>query len=153
MVPNTIHDVVMARIDRLPEETKQLLQIASVIGREFSFRLLRAVWGERSPIETLLNELSRLEFVYERAETEGSVYVFRHALTQETAYGSLLERHRRAYHSAAGHALEALYGGRADEVVELLALHYGRSDEAEKSVDYAIQAAENRNAAGPTAKR
>jgi class 3 adenylate cyclase/tetratricopeptide (TPR) repeat protein len=142
MVPNTIHDVVMARIDRLPEETKQLLQIASVIGREFSFRLLRAVWGERSPIETLLNELSRLEFVYERAETEGSVYVFRHALTQETAYGSLLERHRRAYHGAAGHALEALYGGRADEVSELLALHYGRSDEAEKSVYYAIQAAE-----------
>jgi tetratricopeptide (TPR) repeat protein len=111
-------------------------------GREFSFRLLRAVWGERSPLETLLNELSRLEFVYERVETEGSVYVFRHALTQETAYGSLLERHRRAYHGAAGHALEALYSGRADEVAELLALHYGRSDEAEKSVDYAIQAAE-----------
>jgi tetratricopeptide (TPR) repeat protein len=142
MVPNTIHDVVMARIDRLPEETKQLLQIASVIGREFSFRLLRAVWGERSPLEALLNELSHLEFVYERVETEGSVHVFRHALTQETAYGSLLERHRRAYHGAAGHALEALYGGRADEVSELLALHYGRSDEAEKSVDYAIQAAE-----------
>jgi len=142
MVPDTIHDVVMARIDRLPEETKQLLQIASVIGREFSFRLLRAVWGERSPLEALLNELSHLEFVYERVETEGSVHVFRHALTQETAYGSLLERHRRAYHGAAGHALEALYGGRADEVSELLALHYGRSDEAEKSVDYAIQAAE-----------
>jgi tetratricopeptide (TPR) repeat protein len=142
MVPNTIHDVVMARIDRLPEETKQLLQIASVIGREFSFRLLRAVWGERSPLEALLNELSHLEFVYERVETEGSAHVFRHALTQETAYGSLLERHRRAYHGAAGHALEALYGGRADEVSELLALHYGRSDEAEKSVDYAIQAAE-----------
>jgi len=82
MVPNTIHDVVMARIDRLPEETKQLLQIASVIGREFSFRLLRAVWGERSPLEALLNELSHLEFVYERVETEGSVHVFRHALTQ-----------------------------------------------------------------------
>ena len=67
---------------------------------------------------------------------------FRHALTQETAYGSLLERHRRAYHGAVGHALEELYSGRADEVAELLALHFGRSNEAEKSVDYAILAAE-----------
>jgi tetratricopeptide (TPR) repeat protein len=86
--------------------------------------------------------LIRLEFVYERVETEGTVYVFRHALTQETAYGSLLERHRRAYHGAVGHALKELYSGRVDEVAELLALHFGRSNEAEKSVDYAILAAE-----------
>jgi tetratricopeptide (TPR) repeat protein len=142
MVPNTIHDVVMARIDRLPEETKQLLQTASVIGREFSLRLLHAVWQGTGSLESQLRELSRLEFVYERAETEGTIYVFRHALTQETAYGSLLERHRRAYHGAAGQALEELYRSRTDEVAELLAFHFGRSDEAEKSVDYAILAAE-----------
>ena len=92
--------------------------------------------------EDQLRELIRLEFVYERVATEGSVYVFRHALTQETAYGSLLERHRRVYHGAVGHALEELYSGRADEVAELLALHFGRSNEAEKSVDYAILAGE-----------
>src|SRR4029077_14322861 len=68
--------------------------------------------------------------------------VFRHALTQETAYGSLLERHRRTHHSAVGQALEELYIGRAEEVAELLALHFGRSAEAEKSIDYAILAAE-----------
>jgi class 3 adenylate cyclase len=82
MVPNTIHDVVMARTDRLPEETKQLLQTAAVIGREVPFRLLRAVCGERD-IAGRLRELSRLEFVYERIEPEGTVYVFRHALAQE----------------------------------------------------------------------
>jgi class 3 adenylate cyclase/tetratricopeptide (TPR) repeat protein len=142
MVPNTIHDVVMARIDRLPGQTKQLLQIAAVIGREFPLRLLSAVWKGPEPIKEQLRELARLEFVDERAETEGSVYVFRHALTQETAYGSLLERHRRIYHSAVGHALEDLYSGRADDVAELLALHFGRSDEAEKSVDCAILAGE-----------
>jgi predicted ATPase len=108
MVPNTIHEVVMARIDRLPEGTKQLLQTAAVIGREFSLRLLRAVWKGAGSVESQLRELSRLEFVNERVETEGTIYVFRHALTQETAYGSLLERHRRAYHGAAGHALEYL---------------------------------------------
>src|SRR5215831_11606024 len=138
MVPNTIHDVVMARIDRLPEQTKRTLQMAAVIGREFPLRLLSAVWHGSGSLEDQLHELARLEFVYERAETGGSVYVFRHALTQETAYGSLLERHRRIYHSAVGQALEDLYSGRADDVAELLALHFGRSDETEKSVDCAI---------------
>jgi tetratricopeptide (TPR) repeat protein len=142
MVPNTIHDVVMARIDRLPEETKQLLQTASVIGREFSLRLLGAVWKGVGSLESQLRELSRLEFVHERVETEGIIYVFRHALTQETAYGSLLERHRRAYHGAVGQALEKLYSTRVEEVAELLALHFGRSNEAAESVDYAILAAE-----------
>ena len=142
MVPNTIHDVVMARIDRLPEETKRLLQTASVIGREFSLRLLGAVWKGVGSLESQLRELSRLEFVHERVETEGIIYVFRHALTQETAYGSLLERHRRAYHGAVGQALEKLYSTRVEEVAELLALHFGRSNEAAKSVDYAILAAE-----------
>jgi class 3 adenylate cyclase/tetratricopeptide (TPR) repeat protein len=142
MVPNTIHDVVMARTDRLPEATKQTLQIAAVIGREVPSRLLRAVCGERRLLASQLRELSRLEFVYERVETEGVIYVFRHALTQEAVYGSLLERHRRSCHGSVGYALEQLYAGRVDEVAELLAFHFGRSDEAEKAVDYTILAAE-----------
>jgi len=142
MVPDTIHDVVMARIDRLPDDTKRLLQTAAVIGREFPIRLLNAVWKGPAPLEDQLRELSRLDFVYERVETEGCVYVFRHALTQETAYGSLLGRHRRASHGAIGRALEELHPESPEEVAELLALHFGRSDEAEKSVDYAILAAE-----------
>lgn len=142
MVPNTIHDVVMARIDRLPDETKELLQIAAVIGREFSPRLLSAVWKRSPSLERELRELCRLEFLYERAETDGSTYVFRHALTQEAAYGALLERHRRLHHAAIGRALEDIYSGRIAEVAELLAFHFGRADEAEKAVDYAIAAAE-----------
>jgi len=142
LVPESIHDVVMARIDRLPDETKELLQTAAVIGREFSTRLLGAVWKDPETLENRLRELSRLEFIFERAATEGSTYVFRHALTQEAAYGSLLERHRRTYHGAVGNALEELYSGRTEEVADLLALHFRRSDEAEKAVDYAILAGE-----------
>ncbi len=142
MVPDTIHDVVMARIDRLPDQLKQLLQLASVIGREFSLRLLSAVWRGAERIEDLLRELSRLEFLYERAVGDGTIYVFRHALSQETAYGSLLERHRRAHHATVGNALEHLYRDRRDEVAELLALHFGHSHEAEKAADYAILAAQ-----------
>jgi predicted ATPase len=142
MVPESIHDVVMARIDRLPHEMKELLQTAAVIGREFSSRLLGAVWKDLETLENRLHELSRLEFISERAATEGSTYVFRHALTQEAAYGSLLERHRRTHHGAVGNALEELYSGRTEEVADLLALHFGRSDEAGKAVDYAILAGE-----------
>ncbi len=141
-VPATIHDVVMARIDRLPDEAKRLLQAAAVIGREFSLRLLRAIWPQRNGLDALLHELCRLDFLSERAAPEGASYVFRHALTQEAAYGSLLGRQLRASHAAIGAALETLYAGRGDEVAELLALHFGRSDDAEKAVDYAIAAAE-----------
>jgi tetratricopeptide (TPR) repeat protein len=141
-VPGTIHDVVMARIDRLPDESKELLQTAAVIGREFSPRLLRAISREPAALTSRLDELRRLEFIDERWEPGGVAYVFRHWLTQEAAYGSLLERRRRFYHAEIGRALETLYNDRIDEVAELLALHFGRSDDAEKAVDYAIMAAE-----------
>ncbi len=140
-VPQTIHGVVMARIDRLPEAMKQLLQTASVIGREFSLRLLHMVWRGRGPLEARLRELARLEFLDEWPDDEGTSYVFRHALTQEAAYSSLLERDRRTRHGEIGHALEQLYRSRTDEVAELLALHFGRSNDNEKAVDYAIAAA------------
>jgi tetratricopeptide (TPR) repeat protein len=142
MVPNTIHDVMMARIDRLAPETKGLLQTAAVIGREFSHRLLQAVWQGPGSLEAQLHELIRLDFIDERAEPEGTTYIFRHALTQEAAYGTLLGRHRRTWHGAIGQALEQLYLGRTEEVAELLALHFGHSNDAEKAVDYAILAAE-----------
>ena len=93
-----------------------------MIGREFPLRLLNAMWKGQASVEDHLRELIRLEFLYERAETEGSVYIFRHALTQETAYGSLLERHRRVYHGAVGQAIEERYRGRGDEVAELLGI-------------------------------
>jgi class 3 adenylate cyclase/tetratricopeptide (TPR) repeat protein len=142
MVPNTIRDVVMARIDRLPNDAKRLLQTASVIGREFSLRLLRAVWQGKDPIEPHLRELIGLEFIYERFDSERTAYVFRHALTQETAYASLLKRYRSTLHAAVGKAIEEIYEERTDEFAEPLAFHFGRSNDNDKAVDYAILAAE-----------
>ncbi|MBV9375419.1 MAG: AAA family ATPase [Alphaproteobacteria bacterium] len=141
LVPDTIHDVVMARIDRLPDETKRLLQTASVIGREFSLRLLGEVWQGAGPVEPHLREVIRLEFIDEQADSERTSYIFHHALTQETAYSSLLERSRRILHGIVGKSLEKLNEDRT-EVAERLAFHFGRSDYAEKAVDYAIFAGE-----------
>ena len=76
-VPGTIHDVLAARIDLLPDAPRQLLRTASVIGREFSPRLLQPLWGESSPIEPHLAELKRSEFLYERIGVDGPDYVFR----------------------------------------------------------------------------
>jgi tetratricopeptide (TPR) repeat protein len=84
----------------------------------------------------------QLEFLYERLETEETIYVFRHALTQDAAYAGLLARDRQRIHYGVGLALEKLYAGRTDEIAELLALHYGNSDHADKAVDYTILAAE-----------
>jgi class 3 adenylate cyclase/tetratricopeptide (TPR) repeat protein len=141
-VPNTVHDVVMARIDRLPRGTKRLLQVAAVIGREFSHRLVDAVWPGPDAIEPHLKELLRLDFIHRRPPGERPGYVFHHALTQETASSSLLARHRRHWHGRVAAALEGFFRERAEDAAERLALHYGRSDEAEKAVDYAIMAAE-----------
>src|SRR5207248_6030495 len=132
LVPNTIRDVVMARIDRLAEETKHLLQTAAVIGREFSDHLLQAVWQGSSPIAPHLRDLVRLEFIHEQSEDQQAAYIFRHALSQETAYASLLESHRRRLHGLVGLSFEKFYEGRTDEVAERLAYHFGRSDDAEK---------------------
>ncbi|HET6345893.1 MAG TPA: AAA family ATPase, partial [Myxococcota bacterium] len=95
-VPDTIHGVLMARIDRLPEEHKRLLQTASVLGREFSLDLLYALWDRPDTLAPLLGDLKRWEFLYEAPVAEKPTYFFKHALTQETVYQTLLTGKRQA---------------------------------------------------------
>ena len=141
-MPDTIQGVLMARIDRLPEESKRLLQTAAVLGREFTLPLLSRLWEEPGTLEPRLQELKRLEFLYERSSAEEPVYVFKHALTQDVAYESLITTQRRVLHAAAGQALEALYADRLEEVYDRLAHHYARTDEAGKAVEYLTRFAE-----------
>jgi predicted ATPase len=141
-VPDTIQGVLMARIDRLPEESKRLLQTAAVLGREFTLPLLSRLWEGPDTLEPRIQELKRLEFLYERSGAEEPVYVFKHALTQEVAYESLITTQRRFLHVAAGQALEALYADRLEEAYDRLAYHYARTDEAGKAVEYLTRFAE-----------
>ena len=140
-IPRTLHGLLMARVDRLPEDTKHLLQLASVIGREFPTRLLAAVADAPGGLEPLLRELARREFMYQRVRGEDSVCAFKHALTRDVVYDSLLEGRKQSDHAAVGAALEMLYAGRTDEVAELLAHHFMLSTVDEKAVDYAVLAA------------
>src|SRR5438132_620020 len=139
-VPETVHDIIAARVDRLEEPLKQTLQGAAVVGRQFLTTLLAGLFeGDEPRVVGHLDDLQTRDFVF---LLEQLLYSFKHALTQEVVYSGLLERRRRHYHAGVGAGLERLYASNSDEVVELLAYHYGRSAEADKAVDYAIRAGE-----------
>lgn len=140
-VPDTIHGVLIARIDRLPEDHKRLLQTASVLGREFRRDLLEGVWAEGS-LDPLLADLKRGELVYEEPAAGQAVLFFKHALTQEAVYQSLLTGRRKALHGAAARACEILHEGRVEEAYDSLAHHYARAEEAQPAVRYLALSAE-----------
>ena len=142
-VPATVQAVLAARIDRLPPEEKRLLQTAAVIGTEVSFSLLRAI--AELPEEALHRGLAHLqaaEFLYETHLFPEPEYTFKHALTHEVAYASLLTTRRQALHAAAGQALETLYAQRLEDAYERLAYHYARTDNVAKAVAYLTRVAE-----------
>jgi class 3 adenylate cyclase/tetratricopeptide (TPR) repeat protein len=146
-VPDTIQGVLLSRIDRLPEIHKKLLQTASVLGREFDLSLLMAIWEREVSPRPVLADLKRWEFLREEPMSEEPRYFFRHTLTQEAVYQTLLVSRRQALHAAAGRAFERLYEDRLEEVYEHLAYHWSKADEPEKAVFYLIRFAE-RAAAG-----
>ena len=140
-IPETVQGVIMARLDRLPDTAKRLLQTASVLGREVPLRVLARVWEEAAPFETEIAELCRQEFVYERPGTDETIYVFKHALTQDVAYDSLLARRRRQLHLLAARAIEALHVDRVEEVAATVAYHYARTDLIDEAATWLVRAA------------
>jgi predicted ATPase/class 3 adenylate cyclase len=136
-IPATIQEVIMARIDSLPEEIKNLLHATSAAGREFSYNLIKRVMG--LPEQELLSQLSVLkdsELLYERGIFPQSSYIFKHAFTQEVVYNSLLLKTRKALHAEIGRIIEALHQDRLEEHLELLAYHYLRSTHSDKATEY-----------------
>ncbi len=141
-VPDTIQELILGRIDRLPDPLRRLLQTASVLGPDVPLRLLAGIWDGPGDLAAGLRDLTRHEFLVEQMGLDEPAHVFKHTLTREVAYATLLEPDRRRYHAAVGAVLEQQYAGRIDEIVELLAHHYRQSGEDEKAVDYAILAAQ-----------
>jgi class 3 adenylate cyclase/tetratricopeptide (TPR) repeat protein len=142
VVPDTIQDVLMARIDRLPEAPKKTLQLAAVIGREFTQRLLERLADIREHIEAYLQELKALELIYERRFLPELAYTFKHALTQDVAYNSLLMQRRQELHRLIGMAIEEFYADRLAEQYEVLAYHFAKGEAWAKALSYFCQAAE-----------
>jgi class 3 adenylate cyclase/tetratricopeptide (TPR) repeat protein len=135
-VPATIQGIIAARIDRIEENLKDVMQVASVIGREFAFRILQTIIGIKEELKTHLLNLQGLEFISEKKLFPELEYIFKHALIQEVAYNSLLQTRRKEIHEKIGVAIEKLYPERLEEYYELLAYHYGRSDNMDKALRY-----------------
>ncbi len=136
-VPSTIQDIIMARIDRLEENRKRTLQVGSVIGSEFSFDLLQKLSTlNDGELRDHLLALRNSELIYERGFSPNVGYVFKHALTHEVAYGSLLFQKRKELHERVGNAIEELYSNRLEEFYEVLAHHFSRTDNREKAFYY-----------------
>ncbi len=142
-------------MDRLEENLKRIMQVASVIGRDFAFRILQAISGMREDLKSQLFNLQGLEFIYEKSLFPELEYVFKHALTQEVAYNSLLLKRRKEIHERIGQAIEELYAERLEEFYEVLGYHYEKAGVAEKAVKYlhlagqrAVQISANEEAIG-----
>jgi len=136
-LPPTVNGVLAARIDRLAANEKELLQTLAVIGDEFALRLVREVVKIPSDdLDSMLTRLQEAEFIYEQPAKDDIQYHFKHALTREVAYNSILTERRKVLRERAGLALESLHASRLDDHLEKLAYHYSHSDNVGKAIEY-----------------
>jgi class 3 adenylate cyclase/tetratricopeptide (TPR) repeat protein len=141
-IPGTIQDVIMARVDSLPEAAKDVLKTGSAIEREFSYELIRRVTSLSE--QELLSHLSALrdaELLYERGIYPQSTYIFKHALTREVVYDSIMTKRREKLHLDVGEAIEEIYKDNLDEHYAVLAEHYIAGENYEKGAQYCRLAA------------
>jgi class 3 adenylate cyclase/tetratricopeptide (TPR) repeat protein len=135
-VPDTIQGIIAGRMDRLEDNIKTTLQVASVIGRSFVFRILEALPGLSDDLKTYLLRLQSLELIHEKRVFPELEYIFKNVITQEVAYNSLLFDRRRELHGCIGMAIEETYSNRLEEFYEVIAHHYSKSDHHGRTFTY-----------------
>jgi class 3 adenylate cyclase/tetratricopeptide (TPR) repeat protein len=143
-IPPTVQGILAARIDRLPVVEKELLQILAVIGNEISLEVVRRLTQKPDDeVDRMLGDLQLGEFIYEQPAVGDIEYTFKHALTQEVAYSSVLLERRKLLHERAGGAIEAIHATRLDDHLSDLARHYQRSGNSGKALEYLQRAGEH----------
>ncbi len=140
VVPGTIHEVIMGRIDRLAEPQRRVLQVASIIGRSFRHRLLAEVLGDAGDLEWSLAGLKKRQLIVERRRGNEVEYTFKHALAQKTIYDSILQKTRKELHASVARAIESSFAERLSEFSGMLAYHYSRSEHLDRAEDYLFKA-------------
>ena len=139
-LPDTVQGLILARIDRLDEDVKQALKLASVIGRSFFNRVLEVISTQPATLVASVAELEHAELIRERQQVPEIEYIFKHALVHEAAYGSMLAETRKLVHRRVAMAIEQLFEGRLDEFTSLLAHHYTRAEDWDKAQEYLFKA-------------
>jgi len=141
-ISSTIHGVISGRLDRLENQTKRILQEASVIGRAFLYEILRMVTELKEDIDRCLRGLEQLDLIRTRSLQPDLEYVFKHALTQEVVYNGLLKKERREIHERIGRVIEHLFPDRLSEFYETLAFHFKQGRSTFKAVHYLMKSGE-----------
>jgi predicted ATPase/class 3 adenylate cyclase len=141
-IPSTIRDVLTARMDRLDEQSRDLLKVASVIGRTFLRRILLEVAPSVEGIDAKLAYFQEIQFIQQRSHWGETEYLFNHALVQEATYESILPSKRKELHLKVAQAIETLFAGRIHEFYGMLAYHYSMAESPEKTEEYLIKAGE-----------
>jgi predicted ATPase len=142
-IPPTVQGILAARIDRLPADEKDLLQALAIMGKEFRLGLVKQVVGKPdAELQRMLSDLQLGEFIYEQPAFPDVEYTFKHALTQEVAYNSVLVERRKLLHERAGQALESMFAEQLEDHLSELAHHYSRSNNVAKAVEYLRLAAD-----------
>jgi predicted ATPase len=135
-IPDNLQALLMSRIDRLDQETKATLQVASVIGRSFYYRILNAISDSAIELDKHLGSLERVELVREAGRRPELEYVFRHELARDAAYGSILNRRRREFHRQVGEAIETVFADRIEDNAHRLAQHFSLAGDHAKAAKY-----------------
>lgn len=141
-IPEAISDIIMARVDKLDEQTKSLLKMASVIGRNFFYRILAEVAVSIGPIDDKLEHLKEVQLIKEQKRTQEPEYLFKHALSRDAVYNSILVKKRKELHFEVARAIESVFRARLPEFYGMLAFHYSRAEEMEKAEEYLFKAGE-----------
>ncbi len=153
VVPVSIKDVLLARIDKLDENVKYTLKVASVIGRYFLYEVLKKVMDNNNELEKNILTLIKLELIRENKDKSEREYLFYHALAQEAVYDTLLSKNRQELHLKVADAIESVFEEKTGDYFEVLAHHYSLGDDKEKAEKYLIKAGEKtlKNAASSEA--
>ena len=141
-MPSTIHGIIAARLDRLENESKRILQEASVIGRTFLYDILKNCTKLKEQLDRSLTGLERLDLIHARSLQPDLEYMFKSALTQEVVYNGLLKKERRAIHERIALVMEQLFRDRIPEFYETLAFHFKQGHSTLKAVHYLIRSGE-----------
>jgi tetratricopeptide (TPR) repeat protein len=139
-LPDTIQEVIVARLDRLEDGVKRVVKLAAVIGRSFFLRILQAIAEAGDAVESGLAQLEHAELIRLRQQQTEVEYIFNHALVQEAAYGSILAERRRAIHGRVAEMIERLFADRLVEFASVLAHHYALAEDWEKAQVYLFKA-------------
>ncbi|MGW8314574.1 MAG: protein kinase domain-containing protein [Bacteroidales bacterium] len=142
IIPGSINDVLMSRIDKLDEDARTLVKIASVIGRHFFQKVIMHIVGEEMDVKLILDQLIRTQLIRERHRMEEVEYIFKHALIHQAAYNTILSGQRKDLHLKVGKSIEEVFRDRIHDFYGILAYHYGLGEVPERAEHYLIKAGE-----------